>query len=204
LVITAAALSLSLAFFLLAFVLRSLVQRRRTGDYGFRLGSAGAVPRVASAFMVVGFLVVFGAIVRAMMEASDSSRALDRLGWRSVGLAVMALSLIGTWIAQLDLRDSWRIGVDQSERTALVSDGLFRFVRNPIFTGMLAFAIGMVLVAINWFAIAGAVLLIAGLELQVRAVEEPYLLRMHGPEYEIYAARVGRFLPGIGTGVRRK
>jgi protein-S-isoprenylcysteine O-methyltransferase Ste14 len=36
------------------------------------------------------------------------------------------------------------------------------------------------------------------LELQVRAVEEPYLIRSHGDAYRAYAARVGRFLPGIG------
>ena len=37
-----------------------------------------------------------------------------------------------------------------------------------------------------------------GLELQVRSVEEPYLLRTHGDAYRAYASRVGRFVPGIG------
>jgi protein-S-isoprenylcysteine O-methyltransferase Ste14 len=34
--------------------------------------------------------------------------------------------------------------------------------------------------------------------LQVRAVEEPYLLSVHGDAYATYAARVGRFVPGVG------
>ena len=42
------------------------------------------------------------------------------------------------------------------------------------------------------------VVIALGLELQVRAVEEPYLLRTHGDAYRAYAARVGRFLPGVG------
>jgi protein-S-isoprenylcysteine O-methyltransferase Ste14 len=40
--------------------------------------------------------------------------------------------------------------------------------------------------------------LLAALEIQVRGVEEPYLLRTHGEAYRRYAAATGRFLPGIG------
>jgi protein-S-isoprenylcysteine O-methyltransferase Ste14 len=36
------------------------------------------------------------------------------------------------------------------------------------------------------------------LELQTRLIEEPYLGAIHGERYAAYAARVGRFLPGIG------
>jgi protein-S-isoprenylcysteine O-methyltransferase Ste14 len=36
------------------------------------------------------------------------------------------------------------------------------------------------------------------LELHVRLIEEPYLQRVHGAQYATYAARVGRFIPGIG------
>ena len=40
--------------------------------------------------------------------------------------------------------------------------------------------------------------LVVGLELHVRRVEEPYLLRTHGDAYRTYAASAGRFVPGIG------
>jgi protein-S-isoprenylcysteine O-methyltransferase Ste14 len=35
-------------------------------------------------------------------------------------------------------------------------------------------------------------------ELQVRLIEEPYLLATHGGTYQRYAATTGRFVPGIG------
>lgn len=44
-------------------------------------------------------------------------------------------------------------------------------------------------------------MLLAAIEVQVRAVEEPYLVRTHGTTYVRYAERVGRFLPQLGTGV---
>jgi protein-S-isoprenylcysteine O-methyltransferase Ste14 len=36
------------------------------------------------------------------------------------------------------------------------------------------------------------------IQIQVRLVEEPSLLRVHGEDYRRYAARTGRFVPGIG------
>ncbi len=46
--------------------------------------------------------------------------------------------------------------------------------------------------------LAGAILLIAALELQTRFVEEPYLSAVHGERYTAYASNAGRSLPGIG------
>ena len=43
--------------------------------------------------------------------------------------------------------------------------------------------------------------LVAGVELQVRFVEEPYLARTHGDTYRDYCRRVGRFIPGVGHGL---
>ncbi|MEI8412093.1 MULTISPECIES: hypothetical protein [unclassified Kribbella] len=50
----------------------------------------------------------------------------------------------------------------------------------------------------NVVALAGAVVLITALHLQVRVVEEPYLLTTHADTYPQYAATTGRFLPHIG------
>ena len=47
-------------------------------------------------------------------------------------------------------------------------------------------------------ALAGFLLLVATIELQVRIVEEPYLLTVHGDDYRSYLTNVGRFMPGRG------
>ncbi|SIN12770.1 putative protein-S-isoprenylcysteine methyltransferase [Mycobacteroides abscessus subsp. abscessus] len=63
---------------------------------------------------------------------------------------------------------------------------------------MLTFAAGSALMTPNPLALSGFALLVASIELQVRDVEEPYLLAAHGTTYREYGARVGRFIPGIG------
>ena len=93
---------------------------------------------------------------------------------------------------------SWRVGVDESERTELVTDGPFALVRNPIYSGVIPLVAGLTLMAPNVVAIAASVALVISLEIQVRLVEEPYLLREHHSPYSEYASRVGRFVPGVG------
>jgi protein-S-isoprenylcysteine O-methyltransferase Ste14 len=100
--------------------------------------------------------------------------------------------------AQGAMGASWRIGVDDSERTDLVTDGLFRWIRNPIFTGMAAVSAGVVLMTPTLIAVLGLICLIAAVQIQVRVVEEPYLRRVHGAPYFRYMAAAGRFLPRIG------
>src|SRR3954463_3416795 len=88
--------------------------------------------------------------------------------------------------------------VDPSERTSLVTGGPFALVRNPIYTAMIPFFAGIALIVANVVGLAAAACVVVSLELQTRAVEEPHLLRAHGDEYASYAARVGRFVPGVG------
>jgi protein-S-isoprenylcysteine O-methyltransferase Ste14 len=51
---------------------------------------------------------------------------------------------------------------------------------------------------LQWIPLAALLLAVVAIEMQVRVVEEPYLRRTHGDAYTAYAARGGRFLPGIG------
>jgi protein-S-isoprenylcysteine O-methyltransferase Ste14 len=75
-----------------------------------------------------------------------------------------------------------------SETTTLVRSGVFGWVRNPIFTAMLVFGLGIALVTPNVVAILGFALLVVTIELQVRVVEEPYLSNVHGEAYRDYRA----------------
>ena len=92
----------------------------------------------------------------------------------------------------------WR-SWEQRRRTGSTGfKGISGRMRNPIFTAMLVFGFGIALVTPNLVAIVGFVLLVATIELQVRVVEEPYLLTVHGDVYRDYLANVGRFIPGVG------
>jgi protein-S-isoprenylcysteine O-methyltransferase Ste14 len=136
--------------------------------------------------------------VLALLDVVEPVAALDVTVVHAVGVVLAVAGIGATFYAQVAMGASWRIGVDPGERTELVTTGPFAFVRNPIFAAMLPTAVGLTLLVPSWVAFVGLVGLVAALELQVRVVEEPYLLRAHGASYAAYAARVGRFVPGVG------
>jgi len=180
-----------------AIVGRSLLHRRRTGSTGWRgvhgrPGSASWWGGVLLGVSCLGFIV---APIVAMVSPPELLSAA-RIG---VGALLLAIGTTATLVAQSQMGDAWRIGVEASERTTLRTSGLFAWCRNPVFTGMLLAGLAMV----AWVPLAAPawVALLLGIELQVRVVEEPYLLRVHGANYRDYARHTGRFWPGIGRGL---
>ncbi|SOX55099.1 isoprenylcysteine carboxylmethyltransferase family protein [Mycobacterium ahvazicum] len=192
------ALTLFAAFGVLGFGWRSWLQYRRTGSTGFRGIRGGSTEWVAGAGFAVALAVTASAPILQLCNVVEPLRALTA-GWiQYVGIVVAILGIAATVYAQLEMGDSWRIGVDERETTTLVHTGVFGQVRNPIYTAMFIFGFGIALVTPNVVACAGFILLVATVELQVRRVEEPHLLRTHGDAYRDYAATVGRFVPGVG------
>ncbi|MEU2393713.1 isoprenylcysteine carboxylmethyltransferase family protein [Streptomyces sp. NPDC007369] len=191
------ALGLHLGWAGFAFGIRAAVQRRRTGDAGFRgiSGRPGEAAWWAGVLFVAALLGGAAAPVAALAGVSslDGGAALH-----GVGLAVALAGMALTTVAQMAMGASWRVGVDAGERTALVTSGVFAHVRNPVFTAMAVTALGLGLMVPNLIAGAALVALVAAVQLQVRVVEEPYLASLHGDEYAAYSAGTGRFLPGVG------
>jgi protein-S-isoprenylcysteine O-methyltransferase Ste14 len=192
------ALILYAVFLAVAFGWRSWMQYRRTGDHGFRGFSERASPfeRLAGLLFTAALIAFFGAPVATLLGLL---RCAELPNWSSMlGLLLAIGGFALVLVAQHEMGASWRIGVGLSERTALVQDGLFAVVRNPIFSAISIFAVGLSLLVPNVLSVLGLLLGAIGLELQVRWIEEPYLLHTHGDAYAEYAQRVGRFLPGAG------
>ncbi|OBG21893.1 isoprenylcysteine carboxylmethyltransferase family protein [Mycobacterium sp. 852002-51057_SCH5723018] len=193
------ALVLFSIFGVLGFGWRSWLQYRRTGSTGFRGVSAGGLTeRLAGLGFVVALLVAVSGPILQEAKVIHPVHTLSAVWVQAVGIVVATAGIAATVYAQLEMGDSWRIGVDQRETTTLVHTGVFGRIRNPIYTAMLTFGIGIAMVTPNVLAGAGLLLLVATIEVQVRRVEEPYLLRTHGEAYRAYAASVGRFIPGVG------
>jgi protein-S-isoprenylcysteine O-methyltransferase Ste14 len=199
---TAASIALVLfaVFGVLGFGWRSWLQYRRTGSTGFRgtSGRIGSTEWIAGVGFVVALMVAVSAPILQRVNLIAPLDGLSAAWIQATGIAVAIVGIAATVYAQLEMGDSWRIGVDEQETTTLVRTGVFRRVRNPIYTAMFTFGLGIALVTPNLVACAGFILLVAAIELQVRRVEEPHLLRTHRDAYRAYTATVGRFIPGVG------
>jgi protein-S-isoprenylcysteine O-methyltransferase Ste14 len=192
------ALALLALWVILAFFIRVMVHRARTGSPGINLISPDARPvELIAGLLFIGALVA--APVSAVLHAVLPGALRLPAGWTApLGIAVMCTGIYATVVSQRAMGKSWRIGVDPTERTDLVTSGVFGHVRNPIYSAMLLTAVGLLLLVPNLVTVGMLILSVTAVELQVRAVEEPYLARLHGDAYLDYCRSVGRFIPGVG------
>jgi protein-S-isoprenylcysteine O-methyltransferase Ste14 len=191
-----------LAYALVTFGWRAWLQKRMTGDAGLRGAPRSRAEWVAGVPLVLGTIAVYAAPALDLAGALAAAEMLESPLVQAAGVACLALGFWLTVRAQLDMGASWRIGVEAGEVTGLVTHGVFRAVRNPIFTGMILVAVGVALLVPNAAAFAGLFLLALALEVHVRYVEEPHLLAVHGDRYRRYADSAGRFVPRVGRAVR--
>ncbi len=194
------ALALYLVFFAVVFGWRTWHQLRATGRSGFHgiTGRPGSAAWWGGVLFVVAIAVGVLAPIGQRVGPLDPLAALDTTAAAVVGVVLVLVGLAVTVAAQRDMGTAWRIGIDDATRTALVTGGTFARTRNPAFSGMVVCALGLALLAPNGLAALGVIGLILAIELQVRHAEDPFLRATLGDEYADYAARVGRFVPGVG------
>lgn len=112
------------------------------------------------------------------------------------GLLLCAAGVLVIAVAQRQMGASFRIGIDDA-KTDLVSGGLFGWVRNPIYSGLLLMLLGVTLAMPCTASVLLGSAAAAAIAIHTR-LEERHLLALHGDAYRAYAAGVGRFLPGVG------
>jgi protein-S-isoprenylcysteine O-methyltransferase Ste14 len=192
------ALALWVVFYAVDGIARGVLHYRATGSTGVARPGPKTRDRLGATVAVAGTTAT---IIGPLLAVTDRLGPLRHLDYTTVRVAGMFLALIGigaVFAAQSDMGASWRANVDYTERPELIRTGMFAVIRNPVFTFIIITTFGLALMTPNIVALAGVVMVALGIDLHVRLVEEPYLRWAHGDDYREYAARVGRFVPGIG------
>ncbi len=187
-----------MAFFGLVLVWRSYRVWRRTGLNPYVLTRGDDTYSYVGGLFRLTLLAIAG-IVAVYAIAPQGYAYLAPITWLSglpvtwAGLGVLTASLVWVFVAQQQMGDSFRIGVDAARTTELVRRGLFGISRNPIFLGMLAMLLGLFLVLPSAATLSVGVLGYALIQIQVR-LEEEHLTRLHGDAYRAYQGAVRRWL----------
>ena len=187
-----------LTYFGVAFVLPSYRVWKKTGvnPVTFR-GSATAHDYIGKLFKVVmaglALVVIVFAFVPNVYSYLLPVFWLESDMTKFIGIGLLLLSLAWTVVAQIQMGNSWRIGIDEEKRTGLVQTGVFGISRNPIFLGMIITLIGFFLTIPNAVTLLVMFLGFVLMQIQVR-LEEEFLTKIHGLLYEGFRGRVRRWL----------
>ena len=147
-----------LIYFLFVFVIRSVLLKIKTGVNPLTFNKTDdAHGYNGKVFTVISFLELLVVGIYAFKIEWYTyllhfwyfeNDTLSKIGW-----GFLILSLIVVWIAQSQMANSWRIGIDEKNKTKLVTKGLFSISRNPIFLGIMIANIGLFLVIPNAFTL---------------------------------------------------
>lgn len=96
-------------------------------------------------------------------------------------------------ISVLFMKDSWRAGIPEKDKTRLVTNGIYRYSRNPAFCGFDLMYIGVLLLFFNPVSLVFSAFAVVMLHLQILQ-EEKYMLKTFGDEYAGYKKTVFRYL----------
>ena len=105
-----------------------------------------------------------------------------------IGLLGDAIFLLSV----LCMRDSWRAGIPDKDKTELVTTGIYRFSRNPAFLGFDLMYAGVLLLYGNLLTLGFSVFAMVMLHLQILQ-EERYLADTFGAPYQEYCRHVFRY-----------
>ena len=133
-------------------------------------------------------------------EASRPGLSLLRAMLHPAGLLLgLILILLGfgcTLWCYAAMGNTWRIGINAKEKTALTSRGPYRWIRHPIYLFQIVMLTGAAMLLPTFVSIALLALHCACVLVKA-ADEENYLTRVHGKAYSDYLSRTGRLFPKV-------
>jgi protein-S-isoprenylcysteine O-methyltransferase Ste14 len=108
--------------------------------------------------------------------------------------------VVGLWLfyrSHADLGTNWSITLEVRRQHTLVTQGVYRTIRHPMYLALLVFAVGQALVVPNWLigpAYGVAMVLLVAFRL---GPEERMMLEEFGDSYRTYTATTKRLIPGV-------
>lgn len=187
-----------LIFFGFAFLWRTWKTYRLTGINPYRLlGNPGPEEITSRYFRLLPLLWLL--VMAVYLLSGQFYVYLAPLYWlhsefmQLLGMVIMSTALVIIVVAQGQMGQSWRIGVDYDHRTEFVQQGLFKYSRNPIFAGIMLSVIGYFLLLPNAITLLIMVLDLALIQVQIR-LEEQHLAAEHGEVYQRYCDDVRRWI----------
>lgn len=179
-----------LAVFYSCYFIKMISQKRKgitTDQIG--KGKIGAVKAIEITMKIVTYLVPLIEAISILLKTTVFPN------WtRIAGVCIGTLGVIIFMLSIVTMRDNWRAGVSETDKTSLVTNGIYQISRNPAFLGFDLVYIGILLIFFNWILLAASIFAIVMLHLQIVNVEEDFLISAFGDEYIEYRQKVRRYI----------
>ena len=115
-------------------------------------------------------------------------------------VAGTVLYAAGLWLfhrSHADLGTNWSVTLQVRKEHSLVTQGVYRRIRHPMYTALFLFSLGQAIAVPNWIAGPSDLVVMALLVAARLGPEERLMRETFGARYDEYAARTQRLVPGV-------
>lgn len=184
--------------YVIGFVLGSVIRKLYVGGYRRNKIADNRDNRLDKLLLVIvslGFIAAPCVYLFTGWPAFSDYQLPNWAGW--IGAVIFAGALVMLWRSHVDLGLNWSPKMRVRDEHTLVSKGVYKYMRHPMYSAHLLWAIAQVLLLHNW--IAGPAFLVTSIPLYLfrMPIEERMMLDRFGEEYRLYMSRTGRMFPRI-------
>jgi protein-S-isoprenylcysteine O-methyltransferase Ste14 len=178
----------------LAILIIPAAVHRRGGEIKVVKSRKGRIEGVLLMLTSLGFLLSLVWVATPVLTFADYPL---RPAPFVAGIFCLALGLWLLYRSHADLGANWSITLEVREEHQLVTHGIYRLVRHPMYLAILVYASGQALLLPNWIAGPSYLVAFALLFAFRLGPEERMMLEEFGKDYEAYMARTKRLVPGV-------
>jgi len=142
----------------------------------------------------VGMIVPIIYVFSSVLDFANYSLP-NWLGW--AGIVIFALAIWLLWRSHHDLGRHWTVTVALRDDHELITSGVYRYIRHPMYSAHLIWAIAQIMILHNW--IAGYSFLIVQIPFYLIRIknEEAMMIEQFGDAYKTYMEETARFIPKL-------
>ena len=183
-------------FILFVLIGRIIFHYKLTGSSGVKIELKSLSSRSFFVYSVLVTIGWWGAVLLSILEFLGKLHSQIDFGLTGiiVGWSFVLLGIFVAILGQYQMGESWRYIGSKSNDTKLITHGLFKYCRNPIYFGGLLFFDGIIILFPHYLILVCVMLIYLGIEVLVRYEEEPHLKKLHGKIYEEYCRKARRFM----------
>lgn len=132
------------------------------------------------------------------LDGADYRLAPGSKGWiGGIGAAILASAVWLFWRSHADLGRNWSPSLQLREEHQLVTTGVYRSIRHPMYASQWLWSVAQPLLLQNWIAGWSGLLLFLSLYILRVPREEQMMIERFGEAYRVYMDRTGRIVPRL-------
>ncbi len=178
-----------MALFYLAYFFKMFMQYKK-GVQTDQIGKGNKPKKVLTIEILMKIATYLIVLVEIISIIFDFVLLKSNVRW--IGVSISFVGVCFFVVAVLSMKDSWRAGIPEKDKTELVTKGIYKISRNPAFLGFDLLYIGLLIAFFNFIHLVFVLYAVIMLHLQI-IQEEEFLFKIFGEKYEVYKNKTARY-----------